>query len=148
MIEAAIRKRSQTHSVKRTSLLEEISEGLHDFIVLGVDVDSQGWPGCEKVFEEGDRGHSVDPRRSNLRPWKLRNESGLVGDSIKVIVVEGDDDPIGGHVSVRLDVDVPQLDSVREGLKRVFWPIACSASMGKGDRAVIVKEWMRSDRHG
>ena len=63
--------------------------------------------------------------------------AGGVGDPVQDLVVEGQQDPVGGEVHVGLEVAVAQLDGVLEGRQGVLQPLDLGvvgpAAVGEGD---------------
>jgi hypothetical protein len=96
---------------------EQSGERFHYCIVFCIDVDPQVRPCREEVLKEWDRGDAIDPSLGNLGPSELRDQTGSVGHTIKIVVVEGDDDAIGCDMGVGLDVVETKFDGSREGFE-------------------------------
>ena len=77
---------------------------------LAVDVDPGLGERVEQLVEQRDRLAAVDPGRRDLAPRQLVDASRPAARPRQVVVVERDDDAVGRHVDVGLEVAVAEVD--------------------------------------
>ena len=77
---------------------------------LRVDVDTYIGPARQHIAEQRDQVRSPDAGGTDLSPGQRPNRTGPVGHPVQPVVVEHDQDVVGGHLHVGLEVAVAELD--------------------------------------
>ena len=133
--QAQVAEPADAHPIERRGGLQHVAERLDDGVGLAVDVDAAVGERGEQLVEAGDRFPAVDARGGDLRPGQLVDEAGASARPGQIVVVEGDDDAVGGHVGVGLEVAVAEVDGVLERRQRVLGGFAGPAAMGERERS-------------
>ena len=103
--------------------------------VLDVDVEARIGPGAEQVGQQRDRLGAADPGRRPPPGRAARQmRPGCVGDPVQRLVVEGQQDTVGGGVDVGLQVGVAEADGVLKGPPGVLRVMARPAAVREGQR--------------
>ena len=142
------RERCDADPVLHTVVKDQISEWLDRRVGLGIDVDPGLREALQHLVEPQDRIRAGDARFGDLGPREVDDPSGAVGHAVELVVVERDQDAIGGGVNVGLEIAIPNLDGVPKRPFGVFRMSARTTAMGEADRWLIreVRVQHRRDR--
>src|SRR4029450_6928742 len=122
--QSVIRERAHAHAIDAARAADELDERVDGGVVLRVDVDADVGPGGQDVLEQGDLLLTPHSRRSDLGPRQVADGAGAVGQAVEGVVVEGDEDAVGGGVRIGLQVAVAERDG---GLERLHGVLATGA---------------------
>ena len=126
--------------MKCSVVANQVDQGFHDPVVLGVDVDSGLRELLEELRQQRDGFPPGYSRTRNLAPRKVGNLARTVSDPVKSVVVEGENHSIQGGMNVRLQIPVPKVYGVSEGGQTVLGVFLGSAPMGEGQGPRVIKE--------
>ena len=115
---------------------------------LDVEVEPDVRPGAQQVLQPHDRLPAADARPGQLRPGQRLDPPGAVGHPLQRRVVEGDEDAVGGHPDVGLQVAVAQRHAGLEGRHGVLQVLDRAAAVGHRQRGGPVEEGEARAGHG
>ena len=141
----SVRERADAHPVKGAGSSDRPHQGTDRTVGLRVDVDTDVGPARQHIGEYRDRVRPPDAGGTYLSPGQRPDLTGPVGHPVQPVVVEDDQDVVGGHLHVGLEVAVAQLDGPCERGHRVLPPIKRPAAVGDRQRPVVLKEPMGHD---
>ena len=97
----------------------------------------------QDLLEPGDGLAPGDAGLGDLGVGEVLDLARTVGHPVEGLVVEGEQDTVGGGADVGLEVAVAQADGVLEGREGVLRTLAGPTTVGERDRPGVIKELMR-----
>lgn len=131
------RERCDADPVLHTVVKDQISEWLDRRVGLGIDVDPGLREALQHLVEPQDRIRAGDARFGDLGPREVDDPSGAVGHAVELVVVERDQDAVGGGVNVGLEIAIPNLNGVPKRPFGVFRMSVRTTAMGEADGRLI-----------
>src|SRR5271166_15316 len=160
---AAVRERADAYALPCAEPVEESDKRPDASVRLGVNIDADTGPTHQDLLEPGDpnatttereaaptvRGEPIASIRGfHLDDAELGNRAPAIRDSVKAVVVEGDQHAVARDVGIGLHVSVPKCHSDRECRDRVLGRLAGTAAVRERDWAGTVEERVHTCQFG
>jgi hypothetical protein len=143
-------ERGDEHSLLGTLTTHQLREGVGHVSLLEVDVEQGIGKGLQQLVEAGNSDTVAAPGEAILGfesitgieelqvlPSPLGNLAYPVGEPLQLVVVERNHNPVGGDVSIGLQIAVSEINSSLKGLDRVLGPQVTTAAMSEADRMLM-----------